>query len=92
MVGEKQQKTKKKTKMMSDVQTPVIGVPPTTSRKSSNCNPTFDMVALKESLAMAEIKAAASTNGRKISSSRKLSSEQNLPYVPPKQLLMYLVR
>ena len=78
-------------KMMSDVQTPVIGMP-TTSRKSSNCNPTFDMVALKESLAMAEIKAAASTNGRKISSSRKLSSEQNLPYVPPKQLLMYLVR
>jgi len=82
---------KKKTKMMSDVKTPVIGVP-TGSRKSSNCNPTFDMVALKESLAMAEIKAAASTNGRKISSSRKLSSEQNLPYVPPKQLLMYLVR
>ena len=78
-------------KMMSDVKTPVIGVP-TGSRKSSNCNPTFDMVALKESLAMAEIKAAASTNGRKISSSRKLSSEQNLPYVPPKQLLMYLVR
>jgi len=82
---------KKKTKMMSDVKTPVIGVQ-TGSRKSSNCNPTFDMVALKESLAMAEIKAAASTNGRKISSSRKLSSEQNLPYVPPKQLLMYLVR
>jgi len=78
--------------MMSDVQTPVIGMPTTGSRKSSNCNPTFDMVALKESLAMAEIKAAASTNGRKISSSRKLSSEQNLPYVPPKQLLMYLVR
>jgi len=77
---------------MSDVQTPVIGMPTTGSRKSSNCNPTFDMVALKESLAMAEIKAAASTNGRKISSSRKLSSEQNLPYVPPKQLLMYLVR
>ena len=66
-------------------------MPTTGSRKSSNCNPTFDMVALKESLAMAEIKAAASTNGRKISSSRKLSSEQNLPYVPPKQLLMYLV-
>jgi len=77
---------------MSDVQTPVIGMQGTGSRKSSNCNPTFDMVALKESLAMAEIKAAASTNGRKISSSRKLSSEQNLPYVPPKQLLMYLVR
>ena len=88
MVGEKQ----KKTKMMSDVQAPVIGMQGTGSRKSSNCNPTFDMVALKESLAMAEIKAAASTNGRKISSSRKLSSEQNLPYVPPKQLLMYLVR
>ena len=34
------------------------------SRKSSNCNPAFDMVALKESLAMAEIKAAASTKGR----------------------------
>ena len=89
MVGEKQQQKKN---MMSDVQTPVIGMPTTGSRKSSNCNPTFDMVALKESLAMAEIKAAASTNGRKISSSRKLSSEQNLPYVPPKQLLMYLVR
>jgi len=89
VVGEKQQQ---KTNMMSDVQTPVIGMPTTGSRKSSNCNPTFDMVALKESLAMAEIKAAASTNGRKISSSRKVSSEQNLPYVPPKQLLMYLVR
>ena len=65
---------------------------PQGNRKSSNCNPAFDMVALKESLAMAEIKAAASSSGRKLSSSRKLSSEQNMPYVPPKQLLMYLVR
>jgi len=74
------------------VQAPTVIKMPQGNRKSSNCNPAFDMVALKESLAMAEIKAAASCNGRKLSSSRKLSSEQNLPYVPPKQLLMYLVR
>ena len=82
--------SKKQEKM--DVQAPVMKMPQGNNRKSSNCNPAFDMVALKESLAMAEIKAAASSSGRKLSSSRKLSSEQNLPYVPPKQLLMYLVR
>ena len=75
-----------------DVQAPSMIKMPQGNRKSSNCNPAFDMVALKESLAMAEIKAAASSSGRKFSSSRKLSTEQNLPYVPPKQLLMYLVR
>jgi len=84
-------RSSKKKEMMSDVQAPVMKMPQG-NRKSSNCNPAFDMVALKESLAMAEIKAAASSSGRKLSSSRKLSNEQNLPYVPPKQLLMYLVR
>jgi len=85
-------KKKKKRKEKMDVQAPVMKMPQSNNRKSSNCNPAFDMVALKESLAMAEIKAAASSSGRKLSSSRKLSNEQNLPYVPPKQLLMYLVR
>ena len=84
-------RSSKKKEMMSDVQPPVMKMPQV-NRESSNCNPAFDMVALKESLAMAEIKAAASSSGRKLSSSRKLSNEQNLPYVPPKQLLMYLVR
>jgi len=41
---------------------------------------------------MAEIKAAASSQGRKISSSRKLSSSKEVAYVPPKQLLQYIVR
>jgi len=77
--------------MTSDVQTPMAM--PRENRKSSNCStPTFDMAALKESLAMAEIKAAASTQGRKISSSRKVSREKEVPYVPPKQLLQYIVR
>lgn len=77
--------------MMSEVQ-PVVKMPK--ERKTSNCSPAFDMAALKESLAMAEIKAAASSNPRKLSSSsRKVSStDPALPYVPPKQLLMYLVR
>lgn len=77
--------------MTSDVQTPMAM--PRENRKSSNCStPTFDMAALKESLAMAEIKAAASTQGRKVSSSRKVSREKEVPYVPPKQLLQYIVR
>jgi len=86
-------KKKKKKKEMDVKAMQAMKMPQGNNRKSSNnCSPAFDMVALKESLAMAEIKAAASSSGRKVSSSRKLSSEQNLPYVPPKQLLMYLVR
>ena len=88
MVRSSKKKKKKKKKEMD-----VMKMPQGNNRKTSNnCSPAFDMVALKESLAMAEIKAAASSSGRKVSSSRKLSTEQNLPYVPPKQLLMYLVR
>lgn len=71
---------------MTNVQPPVK-MPK--ERKSSHCPPAFDMAALAESLAMAEQKAAASSSLRKLS--RKTSSEQ-APYVPPKQLLMYLVR
>ena len=79
---------------MSKVQ-PTVKVPK--ERKTSNCSPVFDMAALKESLAMAEIKAAASSsssNPRKSNnSSRKVSlTDPSLPYVPPKQLLLYLVR
>jgi len=80
---------------MSKVQ-PAVKMPK--ERKTSNCSPVFDMAALKESLAMAEIKAAASStsgsNPRKSqSSSRKVSlTDPSLPYVPPKQLLLYLVR
>ena len=63
------------------------------SRRNSACPPAFDMATLAESLAMAEIKAAASSTHRKMSCSRKTSTEQqHLAYVPPKQLLMYLVR
>merc|ERR1712180_215051 len=51
------------------------------------------MASLTESLAQAERKAAACPNNRKMSKNRKVSvPEQGLPYVPPKQLLMYLVR
>lgn len=77
--------------MLSEVQS-VVKMPK--ERRSSNCTPVFDMATLKESLAMAEIKAAAShTPVRKLSShARKMSSEVSTPYVPPKQLLMYLVR
>jgi len=79
---------------MSKVQ-PTVKMPK--ERKTSNCSPVFDMAALKESLAMAEIKAAASSsssNPRKSNnSSRKVSlTDPSLPYVPPKQLLLYLVR
>jgi len=58
----------------------------------------FDMTTLKESLALAEMKAAAAS--REIVKNidiknklRKLSNgSENNNYVPPKQLLLYLVR
>jgi len=65
----------------------------TTSLKSAP----FDMAALKESLALAEMKAAAASS--KIIKNldiknqlRKLSNSSDNSYVPPKQLLLYLVR
>jgi len=63
-------------------------------RKRSTGN-TFDITALKESLALAEIKAAAAS--QKIQEAvtrphRKISGGQEQIYVPPKQLLLYLVR
>jgi len=58
---------------------------------------TFDMTTLKESLALAEMKAAAAS--REIVKNldikhqlRKLSNGSEKGYVPPKQLLLYLVR
>ena len=60
-------------------------------------NAPFDMAALKESLALAEMKAAAASS--KIIKNldiknqlRKLSNSSDHSYVPPKQLLLYLVR
>lgn len=60
-------------------------------------NAPFDLAALKESLAIAEMKAAAASS--KIIKNldiknqlRKLSGGSDQNYVPPKQLLMYLVR
>jgi len=57
----------------------------------------FDMAALRESLALAEVKAAAASS--KIIKNmdiknqlRKLSNTSDQSYVPPKQLLQYLVR
>jgi len=57
----------------------------------------FDMTTLKESLALAEMKAAAAS--REIVKNidiknklRKLSNGSENNYVPPKQLLLYLVR
>lgn len=65
----------------------------TTSMK----NAPFDMASLKESLALAEMKAAAASS--KIIKNldiknqlRKLSNSSDNSYVPPKQLLLYLVR
>jgi len=60
-------------------------------------NATFDLAALKESLALAEVKAAAAS--AKIVKTmdiknklRKLSNSSDQVYIPPKQLLLYLVR
>ena len=60
-------------------------------------NVPFDMASLKESLAIAEMKAAAASS--KIIKNldiknqlRKLSNSSDQSYVPPKQLLLYLVR
>ena len=69
-------------------------------RKHSNTsmkNAPFDMAALKESLAIAEMKAAAASNNivKNLdikNQLRKLSNSSNQVYVPPKQLLQYLVR
>lgn len=65
-------------------------------RKHSGTGLSFDMTSLKESLALAEMKAAAAS--REIVKNldikhqlRKLSGSEN-GYVPPKQILMYLVR
>ena len=65
----------------------------TTSMKSVP----FDITSLKESLALAEMKAAAASS--KIIKNldiknqlRKLSNSSDQSYVPPKQLLLYLVR
>jgi len=60
-------------------------------RKRSTGN-TFDMSSLKESLAIAEMKAAAASQKIKEVVIRKVSQGQDQPYVPPKQLLLYLVR
>ena len=55
------------------------------------------MGSLKESLALAEMKAAAASNGivknlHIKNQLRKLSNSSDHAYVPPKQLLLYLVR
>jgi len=63
-------------------------------RKRSTGN-TFDITALKESLALAEIKAAAASQKIKetvLTPQRKITAGQEQIYVPPKQLLLYLVR
>ena len=71
------------------------------NRKHSNTSvknaAVFDMAALRESLALAEVKAAAASS--KIIKNmdiknqlRKLSNTSDQSYVPPKQLLQYLVR
>ena len=57
----------------------------------------FDMAALRESLALAEAKAAAASstiikNMDIKNQLRKLSNSSDQSYVPPKQLLQYLVR
>ena len=49
------------------------------------------MTSLKESLALAEMKAAAASREIK-HQLRKLSNGSDSNYVPPKQLLLYLVR
>jgi len=66
-------------------------------RKLSAGALSFDMTTLKESLALAEMKAAAAS--REIVKNidiknklRKLSNGSENGYVPPKQLLLYLVR
>jgi len=72
----------------------------TKERKHSNTttkNVPFDMASLKESLALAEMKAAAASNrivkNLDIKNQlRKLSNSSDHAYVPPKQLLLYLVR
>ena len=72
----------------------------TNERKHSNTsmnNATFDMAALKESLDIAEMKAKAASNNivKNLdlkNQLRKLSNTSNQVYVPPKQLLQYLVR
>jgi len=65
--------------------------------KNGSKNAPFDMAALKESLAIAEMKAAAASNNilKNLdlkNQLRKLSNSSNQVYVPPKQLLLYLVR
>ena len=60
-------------------------------RKLSTSGLTFDMTSLKESLALAEMKAAAASREIK-HQLRKLSNGSDSNYVPPKQLLLYLVR
>ena len=60
-------------------------------RKLSTTGLTFDMTSLKESLALAEMKAAAASREIK-HQLRKLSNGSDSNYVPPKQLLLYLVR
>merc|ERR1712066_168520 len=60
-------------------------------RKLSSTGLTFDMTSLKESLALAEMKAAAASREIK-QKLRRLSSGSDNNYVPPKQLLLYLVR
>ena len=60
-------------------------------RKLSSTGLTFDMTSLKESLALAEMKAAAASREIK-HQLRKLSGGSDSNYVPPKQLLLYLVR
>merc|ERR1739838_707451 len=69
---------------------------PKKERKLSG-NAMFDLASLKESLALAEMKAAAASNrivkNLDIKNQlRKLSNSSDHAYVPPKQLLLYLVR
>lgn len=60
-------------------------------RRQSLTGLTFDMSRLKENLALAEMKAAAAS--KEIEHTlRKLSNGSESGYVPPKQLLLYLVR
>ena len=61
-------------------------------RKLSSSGITWDMTSLKESLALAEMKAAAASREIKHRLRKLSSGSDSNNYVPPKQLLLYLVR
>ena len=61
-------------------------------RRLSSTGINFDMSSLKESLALAEMKAAVASREIKHRLRKLSSGSDSNNYVPPKQLLLYLVR